>query len=999
MIRQLSANPAKYRRQKMAEKNINSHKQGILTGLIFLLLFLPLQARNEIPYSNIRSFEELEEAIAHAKAEVKDNPENIQAYYHLGRLLFMEGKYPEAEKTLNQALSLSDKHLPSLISLADLLRRSYRFEEGEEILKKAMSATSDNVEIKLLEARFKIDRMDFEAARNIYQTILEDNVVSAEALCGLAEFFYWINRYEEAENSIRECLRLDPFFAQAYVVQSRIYRIRQENDKWNEWGRKAVEIDPFNDDARANLANILFRGEGKLQEGYEQAKIALRINAYSPLARFYLGNGWTPHYYDEQKIEGNPETVEVTKKLLEKGDRHLLEREFSNADKAFGEVLELMPENIKAMIGRGTVNYHQKDYDAALSWFSKVLGVDPDYGLAHYGICQTLLRIKDRANVKFDEIEKTFTSRDFIEPPCMEEVFINYENLDKDLQKILCLSVEPLKNFLKALKIAGATFYITPFHKLLWQAPYNEGLRGQRTFDLRLWDDVKGNGGFHATSGEDWERDVKYLRFNVVAHEFAHQVHPFLSKKQREEIKWLFLKAKKERKTLDFYADFNEWEYFAVGVEAYVSEEKLADQKIGYGHTRGELLEKDPDLYYFIESLGNLETYKESEILASVRKVLSTAREGGSQKALDNLEAYIEEYGNHPEFFEAMASVYRLDKEYERMKEVYSEAVKEFPNDSRGYIGLSDIYFNIDRETNKAIRFLESSLERYSNSVDLLIKLGELYYRTADLDKAAKVLQKALSIDPFPDPYASSDPYYYLAKCFIEKEEYAEAEKFLDFSLEELDKNNLRVRAERAYVAFKTGKRDEGQEHLDLALNLRGRYPRVQEIRALFLEDQGNVQGALQILEDLAEKNPNRLETKIQLALLIMGSEPAKARTILEEAMATVYPKEQDQLGVTEVQAPPVSDQILVSRLHTAYGMLEEKRGEEEAAISHHQKAWELFRYNYVSAVALVRLYLTSGKEDEASKIYENLMEMDAPEKYLTECKKYLESDRLNSVT
>ena len=970
----------------MAKTNMFGHKKVIFSGLV-LLFFSTLQAAQENPSVKIRSFEELEKAIVQAKAEVQANPENVGAYSHLGQLLFMGGKYPDAEIALNQALSLYRRHLPSLVTLADLLRRSYRFEEGEEILKRALGVASYKVDVKLLEARFKIDRMDFEAARNIYKNILEENLVPAEALCGLAELFYWINRYEDAERFIQECLHLDPDFAQACVIQSRIYRIRQENDKWNELGRKAVEIDPFNDDARANLATILFRGEGNLQEGHEQAKIALRINPYSHLARFYLGNGWTPHYYEEQEIEGAPETVKTIEELLKEGDAHLLEREFNRADQAFREVLELMPENITAMIGRGTAYYHKQDYDTALAWFSKVLGVDPDYGLAHYGICQSLLRKKDRANVKFDEIERAFKFRDAIEPPYIKDVFINYEKLDKDLQKILCISVEPLKNYLRALKIAGATFYLTPFHKFLWEAPYNQGLRGQRTFDLRLWDDVKGNGGFHATSGEDWERDVKYLRFNVVAHEFAHQVHPFLSKKHREEIKWLFLKAKKERKTLDFYADFNEWEYFAVGVEAYVSEEKLADQKIGYGHTRKELLEKDPDLYYFIENLGNLDSYEESEILAAVRKALTIARKEDHQKAMEYLEASIEEYGNHPEFYEAKASVSRLQKEYERMKEIYLEAVDEFPNDSRGYIGLADIYFSIDRETAKAVKFLEESVEKYPNAVDLLVKLGELHYFTADVDKAAEVLQKALSIDPFPDPYASSDPYYYLAKCYVEKEEFPKAEKFLDFSLAELDKNNLRVRAERAYVAFKTGKTNQVQEHLDLALNLRGRDPRAQEIRAMFLADQGNVEEAHHILEELMKKHPERLETKIQLAQLIMDFEPAKGREILDEAMAIVYPKDKDQLEERAAQAAQIPDQILVSRLHNVYGLLDERMGETEAAIDHHQKAWDLFKYNYASAAALVRLYKKSGQNEEASAICQKLKDMNAPEKYLIECK------------
>ena len=44
-------------------------------------------------------------------------------------------------------------------------------------------------------------------------------------------------------------------------------------------------------------------------------------------------------------------------------------------------------------------------------------------------------------------------------------------------------------------------------------------------------------------------------------------------------------------------------EYFAQGVEAYVSEEKLSDQKITSGHTCRELQQRDPELYEFIRKL------------------------------------------------------------------------------------------------------------------------------------------------------------------------------------------------------------------------------------------------------------------------------------------------------------------------------------------------------------------------------------------------------------
>jgi tetratricopeptide (TPR) repeat protein len=579
-------------------------------SLILLIGFFlaPLPAVEETQTAKITNFDELKKAIVQVQEQILATPEDAALHCRLATLLLKKGQYDKAEKSLHKALKIEPNHVKSLFILSNLYRQKYEFLKGLAVLQELKSLAPENIKVQSLKARYAIDSMDFDKAKAIFQRLLEKNPESAQALYGLAEVFYWENKFEESEKFIQKCLSLDPEFSAAFLLQSRIHRLRQENEQWNELGRKAVALSPFDDDARANLANILLRGERKLQEGFEQTKIALKINPYSLIGHSYLGNGWTPVDYTDQELEGDEETIKKIKSLLKEGDEHLLKREFAEADAAFSKVLELMPSNLEAMIGKGTLNYHQKGYDKALKWFFKVLDINPDFGLAHYGLSRSLLRKKDKTNVKFAEIERAFASKDAPEPPFMGDVFINYDQLDPDLQKILRLSVQPLKNYLQTLKTAGSTFYIIPFHKRLWESPHHSGMKGTRTFDLRLWDDVKGCGGIHSTSGEDWEKDVKYLRFNVVAHEFAHQVHSYLTEKQRREIKRLYRKAKKERRTLDFYADFNEWEYFAVGVEAYVSEEKLADQKLAYGHTRKELLERDPDLYNFIEALGKQES-------------------------------------------------------------------------------------------------------------------------------------------------------------------------------------------------------------------------------------------------------------------------------------------------------------------------------------------------------------------------------------------------------
>ncbi|MCK4822189.1 tetratricopeptide repeat protein, partial [bacterium] len=447
-------------------------KTFTLFTLLLLLLILPVHALEKGKVEKITSFEELEKAIVQTQEKIKENPEEVEEYCRLAQLMLKKGQYDAAKQSLQNVLNIKPNHIDSLLTLSRVYWGLYQFEKGEETFKKVKALDPENRKAQFLEATFAIDRMDFDAALSIYQSILEKKPESAEALCGIAEVFYWRDQFEKSEKYIKKCLSLNPEISRAYLIQSLIHRLRQENDEWKETGLKAVELAPFDELARTNLAKIFMRGESKMDEGYEQIQTALKINPYSYNSHLFLGTGWTPKNYKEQKIEGDEETVNKIIELIKEGDGFLLNQEFDKADIAFSEALKLAPSNITAQIGKGTMNYHRKEYRIALSWFFKVLDIESDYGLAHYGVCQSLLRLKDRINVRFSEIEKEFAAKDEAEPPYLREVFINYEQLDAELQKIIRFSVKPLNNYLKVLKDGGATFYLIPFHKLLWECPY-----------------------------------------------------------------------------------------------------------------------------------------------------------------------------------------------------------------------------------------------------------------------------------------------------------------------------------------------------------------------------------------------------------------------------------------------------------------------------------------------------------------------------------------------
>jgi len=133
-------------------------------------------------------------------------------------------------------------------------------------------------------------------------------------------------------------------------------------------------------------------------------------------------------------------------------------------------------------------------------------------------------------------------------------------------------------------------------------------LRGRRTFDGRVWDDVRGIGGLHAATGIEALDDAAQFGFDTLVHEVAHQVHYFaLLPADRARIRALYLAAKAQGRCLDFYAATNEAEYFGQGVEAFASLGKRPGGETTHGHTRFELQRIDPDLHAFIASIVDVD--------------------------------------------------------------------------------------------------------------------------------------------------------------------------------------------------------------------------------------------------------------------------------------------------------------------------------------------------------------------------------------------------------
>ena len=130
--------------------------------------------------------------------------------------------------------------------------------------------------------------------------------------------------------------------------------------------------------------------------------------------------------------------------------------------------------------------------------------------------------------------------------PGIETFVVNWRSLSPRHQKRVALSIAPWKSYIPVLVESGSTYYIKPLYELLSETPGQELLRDQRiNYDSRLWDDVRGCGGYNTVTGvEDVERSI-LDRYNTVLHELTHQVHGVLTAAQKREIQELYRRTYK----------------------------------------------------------------------------------------------------------------------------------------------------------------------------------------------------------------------------------------------------------------------------------------------------------------------------------------------------------------------------------------------------------------------------------------------------------------------
>lgn len=515
------------------------------------------------------------------------------------------GKDDKAFYLCSEILKKDPENTKANLLLANLYKRNYQFKKALDILEK-IKENSNEYKKALIE---KMDISTYIKDEDYSNKILEiSKNINDETISNLLKGIYYYSplklNAKEGEQYFIKVLEKDPNQVNALYFMGSISFEKNDRKKAKEYLNKAIQNDFSFSQAHGLLGFIEFI-DLKIEDAIKSSKNSLSVNPLDIRAITSLGNGMTNKLYKDielnnPNLQSNNDFFETSKKAI-----NLLNTGNIRDSINLMEALEKKyPKNIHTYIHLGSFYINLSDYEKSIFYFKKALTISPEYGLAYCGLSNSLRFSIRNQEVKNKKLDLDVFDYSKIDMESFKKVFINFKDMPERYQKIMLYSIYPLKDYLGILAKNKATHYIIPFYEKSTDYKQGQYLKDQRTFDLRLWDDVRGRGGSDSATGmEDLMLSV-YLDFNTLTHEFAHQVHMYAFETSYvDSIKKLYDNAKKKDIFLDYYAGSNEYEYFAQGLEAYIAFQGKSTLKPTAKNTRELLKTKDPDLYNFIEQI------------------------------------------------------------------------------------------------------------------------------------------------------------------------------------------------------------------------------------------------------------------------------------------------------------------------------------------------------------------------------------------------------------
>lgn len=379
----------------------------------------------------------LEEAEEYFAAELESDPNDLETYLALGRILIQKGEYLRAEAILRSALELNPRDADVWLNLAHTQLHLEKYAETEEALTETLKyrpkdsglwvflgrvrGLQENyagAETAIMQA-LKLNSKDaiawsdlgtvrglqhkHKSAEEAFIHAVELNPKDTEAWSNLAISLINQDNYVEAEKAYKQILELDPKDNSVWFKFGSVRFLQKDYAGAEEAYERIVELNPKNAEAWCELGHARFH-IGKYPEAEETCMYALKLDPKNGLAWHYLGNarGQQKKYSAAEEafkcaIEINPENSEAWINL---GRTRFEQLNYNGAEEAYKRGLEIDPEDLRGWLELGHLRFNQGYFTGAEDALKRALKLDPKNTDAWLNLATTYFREENYAGAE-----------------------------------------------------------------------------------------------------------------------------------------------------------------------------------------------------------------------------------------------------------------------------------------------------------------------------------------------------------------------------------------------------------------------------------------------------------------------------------------------------------------------------------------------------------------------------------------------------------------------
>ncbi|MFK7920913.1 MAG: tetratricopeptide repeat protein [Bacteroidia bacterium] len=488
--------------------------------------------------------------------------------YHL-----LNNAFGKAEALIYTRLAKKPEDPTARLYRSQLEIEAWELKKAERTCVDLLKNNSNDEAVVLQLGRIYMLQKNYPKALALAEQVIDWNDKNAEAFLLAAEVQFWLRNSEQAEAFLEECLK----------------------------------IDPFNADARFYYGYAIWRrvDATQLPDMAAQWELALAINPLHYLTHWHWGNGHT-HLTFADYVDSDEDEI---REALNPADSLITANQIDSAISICREIQGTYFASVLPSMMIGSAFYMAYDMpinarmDSAQRIFQSVLNKKPHYGPAHNGIAAVIKQKRFPYLASYDSLQNVITNTQIQDPENFYEVFpdMGYYPGER-VQKMVWNQLHKSVVYFPFLAAQKREFVIPSLHLDLATAMKSPYFRGATTFDNRQWMDIRGVGS-GATAIEYVERGAHQER-NVTLHEYVHLFHGnVFTDTEMRRVRALYYHAMENDLTLDYYSANNEFEYLAQTYTAYFIPVKVHPLNHKSINTRGELKRKDPQLYAFLDSL------------------------------------------------------------------------------------------------------------------------------------------------------------------------------------------------------------------------------------------------------------------------------------------------------------------------------------------------------------------------------------------------------------